>query len=561
MKKWQLIPILLILLFALAACDAGETTTGDPEADTFPETSQIIEDGVTPMSTSEAHGPGGEIITGVQPPVGIPPVDIPEGQVMDAPAMLTSLFVLDVAGQTGKAADVEAIILEPVNGQIQYLVVSTHGPVPSREMLLPLGAFYAISFPGDIETEGMQPAPMIWLMVEEDVLLNAPDFDRASLDRAQGLPEWDAESRAYWSDHLQLLPVTGGAEGETAGAPILMDGGLTGRAEFPAVDQNGNNVGVVENIILDQQGRALFIVLRPSSIPGVGGGDWIPVAWRAFAWDAEEEAFVLQVAPETLENAPRLDRDQFPDTTLPGWEGEWQQYWQQNGLGTEPAGTLAPETGTNSILLSVLQQRYAFTTSGEEVGQPADWIIDFDGQNRFAIIQLGSVFIPLPWRLLDWQHDEDRVEVGQEPPVVENAPSYISLEELDQEQDWQESVADYWANYVTLDESSRINNQLLVRTGQLLGQSVLSPGGGSLGIVEDLVLAPDNQPHYLLVDRGDALIPVPWLHFDFDQEKSRLIYLDDQQRFEEAPAFSDASELGLSRLNWDQQIRSYWGMN
>jgi hypothetical protein len=559
MKTWRWISFMLIIAVMIASCNAGETSNADPGTGNFPAVTQIVEDGVTPMPTSGEGGPGGEIITGNQSPEGVPPVAMPEGQVIDASVMLSSLFVLDVAGQTGKVADIEGVVLEPVNGQMQYIAVSTHGPVPDREMLLPWGTFYIISFPAEVETEAMQPAPMVWLRVADESLANAPEFDRTELqDPGRLSTDWDTSARSYWAEIAPPMPVTGEMGAETSVAPLLVEVGFTGRFEYPALDPDGDSLGVIEDIILDQQGRALFVMLRPAT-----GSEWIPVAWKAFAWVPEEQAFMLQVPASTLAEAPRINRETYPDTTLPGWESDWQQYWQENSAGTTPARTPSPESGTYSvapILFSELQQRPVMH-SGRQTGTLVDWVMDANGQSQYAVIEAGETVTLYPWDFLDWQLEEGQTEMIQDQSQVKDAPSYTSLDQMNESGNWQQAAAAYWTEDSVKEQTSGQNNLMpLVRAGQMLDDKVVSANGNIQGEVLDLLINPDGQVTYVLVSIQERLILVPWINFEYNHNNEKLVYLDDIERFEEAPGFTSLDQFDPAKPDWDRQIRSYWGL-
>jgi sporulation protein YlmC with PRC-barrel domain len=556
MKKWSWLIALLVLVLALSACNAGNdpTTSGDPDADTFPDFAQEVENGVTPMPTQEEVGPGGEIITGEE---GLP-VDQPEGQTIDSPMMLTSLFVLEVAGERGKVADIEGALLDAHSGMLDYLIVSTHGAEPYREMLLPWGTFYIVDFPGDLETEGMQPAPTVWLTVPDEALAEAPEFDGANLeDPAQLSADWDAETRAYWSAAAPGLPVTGP---ERMDAPELLHitGGMFGAASvgYPAVDREGERLGAVEDIVLDQQGRALFLILRPAERFNLGN-DRIPVAWNAFLWRAGEQEFLLQVSPDMLENAPRLNPDQMPDTSLPGWEDDWQRFWSEQDAGIPPARTPSPEGGSLAVLAGVLYEHPVVNDDGQELGQIADWVIDANGHSDFAILERDGAYIPVPWQLLQWDEEEETITMTRPQALGNGAPEVLALDDLDDAENWHNDAGAYWTDYGYISGST---SPLYARAGQLLQADVLEPDGTPLGAVEDMILDKDMNFPYLVIHANEQFIPVPWMLFDYDAQKDRLLYLDDTERLEEAPGFSDLEEFDAASETWYSQIRTYWGM-
>jgi hypothetical protein len=75
------------------------------------------------------------------------------------------------------------------------------------------------------------------------------------------------------------------------------------------------------------------------------GEHLIPVPLRALQWDAENKTFILNLEAAILQNAPFFQKDQFPDLTMPGWNSEFDSFWQNNGAGGS-SGTSAQATAT-----------------------------------------------------------------------------------------------------------------------------------------------------------------------------------------------------------------------
>ena len=62
-------------------------------------------------------------------------------------------------------------------------------------------------------------------------------------------------------------------------------------------------------------------------------------------WDSANNQLVLMVSVDSLQNAPTISSDQFPDTSMSGWDPEFSTFWQSNG------GTGAG-TGTGGVTVS-----------------------------------------------------------------------------------------------------------------------------------------------------------------------------------------------------------------
>jgi len=74
----------------------------------------------------------------------------------------------------------------------------------------------------------------------------------------------------------------------------------------------------------------MYVVIKTSFDDGE---HIIPVPLSLLKLDSENEAFILNVDATMLQNAPFFQSDQFPDMTMPGWNSEFDSFWQNNGSG------------------------------------------------------------------------------------------------------------------------------------------------------------------------------------------------------------------------------------
>jgi sporulation protein YlmC with PRC-barrel domain len=100
------------------------------------------------------------------------------------------------------------------------------------------------------------------------------------------------------------------------------------------------NQGTVEDLIVEPAtGMMQYLVVRFGS-----QDNWIPVPIGFLRWDSATNSIVLMVSANALQNAPAFSADQFPDTSMSGWDQQWSGYWQNNGgtgngTGTGTGGT------------------------------------------------------------------------------------------------------------------------------------------------------------------------------------------------------------------------------
>jgi hypothetical protein len=97
-------------------------------------------------------------------------------------------------------------------------------------------------------------------------------------------------------------------------------------------------------IIDTDAGNILYIVLNAAF---TDAERWIPVPPGMFQWDAQ--GFALSGDATMLQGAPFFEDGQFPDTTTPDWNSEFDTFWQNSeagGTGTGSGSSGATATAT-----------------------------------------------------------------------------------------------------------------------------------------------------------------------------------------------------------------------
>ena len=97
----------------------------------------------------------------------------------------------------------------------------------------------------------------------------------------------------------------------------------------------GEDLGKLEEIMIDvDTGQVGYAVVSFGGFLGMGD-KLFAVPWRTLRIDTDEHELVLDLPREVLENAPGMDRDEWPSTTLDtvgqpgvGWE-EVAVYWDR----------------------------------------------------------------------------------------------------------------------------------------------------------------------------------------------------------------------------------------
>jgi sporulation protein YlmC with PRC-barrel domain len=92
-------------------------------------------------------------------------------------------------------------------------------------------------------------------------------------------------------------------------------------------NSQGENLGTVEDFMFDlERGRIAYAVVSHGGVLGVNK-KLFAIPWNAFRLDAENHAFVLNVAKETLKNAEGFDKDNWPNTADLSWGQHTHEYY------------------------------------------------------------------------------------------------------------------------------------------------------------------------------------------------------------------------------------------
>lgn len=96
---------------------------------------------------------------------------------------------------------------------------------------------------------------------------------------------------------------------------------------YSVLDGSHETLGRVESVVVDiADGNISYVVVAPPTAPrAFEHSDLIPLPWGAIHLDAEAHVLVVDVTPDVLRAAPRLET--MPDTRQVGWDEGIAQYW------------------------------------------------------------------------------------------------------------------------------------------------------------------------------------------------------------------------------------------
>jgi sporulation protein YlmC with PRC-barrel domain len=115
------------------------------------------------------------------------------------------------------------------------------------------------------------------------------------------------------------------------------------------VNRQGDQIGDVEDIVLDNRGNVAYAVVSTGGFLGVGER-WHAVPWRSLNTAGESGKFVLDIDRNRLSEAPGFTRDNWPNVNDPKWTSQNSRYFGNgrgaaSGAGGNGAGTSGGMSG------------------------------------------------------------------------------------------------------------------------------------------------------------------------------------------------------------------------
>jgi len=296
------------------------------------------------------------------------------------------------------------------------------------------------------------------------------------------------------------IPVTGAEDASRLSVQI----------DLPVFSQDGEQVGDVDDLVLDFDNRTIsYVVVGAGGFLGIGEKTvlvpWNSIELQTEASDmtgGEENAFVLRTDQETFENAPDTDLD----VILPGlgepaadWDIDIDNFWTNGDVSTPFAGTDATATPSSEMTSTPESTAEPVTGALQGVALASDVLgleLSFDAEAAGLEDQSQTTPEATPQATTTPGSDQDA-------QVVDG----ISIDDL---------IAD-------------------VETGELLF----------------IVVVIDS-------DDGQFLTPVPIEHFRWDATNEVLIMVTDEETLLDAPSFEGGEYPDTSVDGWDVEFHDYW---
>ncbi|MHB8204693.1 MAG: PRC-barrel domain-containing protein [Desulfomonilaceae bacterium] len=93
------------------------------------------------------------------------------------------------------------------------------------------------------------------------------------------------------------------------------------------ISQKGEDLGKIEDIVLNKDGCLKYIVLAPGgSLLGIGDR-LIPIPWKAVKTGAQADTIIVDMDKGQLEKAPNFESKKWPNFTDSEWYGKIREFF------------------------------------------------------------------------------------------------------------------------------------------------------------------------------------------------------------------------------------------
>jgi PRC-barrel domain len=99
------------------------------------------------------------------------------------------------------------------------------------------------------------------------------------------------------------------------------------------VNPQNEDLGKIEDLIVDSSGRISYAVLSFGGFLGLGDKDFA-IPFNAFAFDAANNRAVLNIDKSLLKNAPGFDKNNWPNLSDPSFGQDISRYYGYDHVNT-----------------------------------------------------------------------------------------------------------------------------------------------------------------------------------------------------------------------------------
>lgn len=353
-KRSILLSLLLASAIILAACgssqeEAGEGTpglteafgtpavtepVGSPEVTEMVGTPAMTETLGTPAATEVMSTPqttASVITPTVQTTLPVTGTEaIPSTGFID-PGRVSNLLDFNVYNQNDKQiGEVKDLVLNLGTPHVDYVILDTGKflDLGGKLIAIPCEALTVVSAKAQ-SASANAPQNGFVLTVDQSKIDNAPEINLDKIpELGQQAEGWDADIQSYWQDILSApangTPAPSMAEQTGLSGVVLATKLLDINFQAP----NGAASMSVNDVLVDMKSCEIkYVVLSASST--ATGEKLIPLPLKILGWDATNKAFIPNVDPQALLQAPVFEAGKYPPTITPDWDANLRSYWEK----------------------------------------------------------------------------------------------------------------------------------------------------------------------------------------------------------------------------------------
>ncbi len=388
------------------------------------------------------------------------------------------------------------------------------------------------------------------------------------------VPPVTVESTSTSEANMTTTP-EGGDLTTTPGVPVTgaeNPSRLSNELEFNVVDQSGNKLGEVKDMVLDLDNtRVSYVAVGSGGVLDIGEKT-VLIPWDSLtlqtgtsstSTSSAENAFVLQADPQVLQNAPAVDLNSIIPAmgqAAANWDADIQNYWLSGGssaVGTPSVGsgtaTEAPAvSATSTPMTSGAAVSTATSTSSITSSTATPVVGAANGQGQG--LGVGQA-MPLQGVMLASK-------------VIGTTISLNANVQQGQGQGAATAVAT--SSTSATGTSTETPSAAVISTATSTGNGIGNGNGTGLGnleaTIDDMIVETNTgMLQYLLVKtdlgNGDVWIPIPLNLIQWDATNNAFVINTSANILQGAPNFTEDQFPDTTTSGWDQQIATFWQSN
>ncbi|MGA2027320.1 MAG: PRC-barrel domain-containing protein [Syntrophobacteraceae bacterium] len=92
------------------------------------------------------------------------------------------------------------------------------------------------------------------------------------------------------------------------------------------ISRKGEDLGKIEDIVLNKEGCLDYIILAPVGLLGTGDR-LIPIPWKAVTTGAQADTIIVDIDKSQLEQAPNFESKKWPNFSDSDWYGKIREFF------------------------------------------------------------------------------------------------------------------------------------------------------------------------------------------------------------------------------------------